>query len=282
MKIKGSQLDPVAQRILRHRVSMYQRHDDVIVQRATGAPQDRLSPKQLWYQGVFGLLGRMTTHAISQDYLTAVEMVKGTLMVPRDFLTMCYTGSGYVIDLWDGRQTHREPTYPTPTHDRNKTMLIDGTAMDIYARTPNATPYAQLGQAYRLPWNFRAREIWIAINGLINQQYVGRLAILDSTNLVVDYVEGAPETVWNTGVRYYRWETPMLIPAGSRIAIIAALISATGTTPCRAALQSGNRPVYPDISVGTVAYDTTTLAIGQAMAATPSNSIATVLMGDPE
>lgn len=67
---------------------------------AQAKPPKRLKrnkPYQFYREGEFGWAGRFAANPLPIDYMTAVEMVKGTQMVPRDFLTQCMFGRGYII-----------------------------------------------------------------------------------------------------------------------------------------------------------------------------------------
>lgn len=56
-----------------------------------------------WYrQEEFAIAARWASNPEPLSYATAVEMVKGTSLVPRDFLMMCSMGTGYEVILKDG------------------------------------------------------------------------------------------------------------------------------------------------------------------------------------
>jgi len=60
------------------------------------------SPYDLWRQKEFAYVARAVSTPFPLDYGTAVEMVKGTTYVPRDFLMMCAFANAYEIRSPDG------------------------------------------------------------------------------------------------------------------------------------------------------------------------------------
>lgn len=66
----------------------------------------------VWYRELFAIAARMASNPHSLDYQTAVEMVKGTQYVPRDWLMMCIYGKAYDIEMPDG--TVLVPTWKGP------------------------------------------------------------------------------------------------------------------------------------------------------------------------
>lgn len=62
------------------------------------------TPYDFYKQKEFGIAARMAANPIDLDYGTAVEMVKGSTLVPRDFLLQCAYGRAYVIEQEDGFQ----------------------------------------------------------------------------------------------------------------------------------------------------------------------------------
>lgn len=68
--------------------------------------------QSVWWRGVFSIAAKMAADPISLDYQTAVEMVKGTEMVPRDWLMKCAYGTAYEIVMPDGQVL--APSYKGP------------------------------------------------------------------------------------------------------------------------------------------------------------------------
>lgn len=69
-----------------------------------GAPK---TPYDRWRHKEFGIVANMVSSPIDLDYGTALEMVKGTTYVPRDFLMMCVFANAYVIKNPDGTEWTR-------------------------------------------------------------------------------------------------------------------------------------------------------------------------------
>lgn len=65
------------------------------------------TPYDRWRHKEFGLVANMVSSPIDLDYGTALEMVKGTTYVPRDFLMMCVFANAYVIKNPDGTEWTR-------------------------------------------------------------------------------------------------------------------------------------------------------------------------------
>lgn len=65
-----------------------------------------------WWRDLFAIAAQMAANPESLDYQTAVEMVKGTEMVPRDWLMKCCYGTAYEVVLPDG--TTMEASYKGP------------------------------------------------------------------------------------------------------------------------------------------------------------------------
>lgn len=70
------------------------------------------TPYDLWRQKEFAWVANAVSSPFALDYGTAVEMVKGTTYVPRDFLMMCAYGNAYEIRNQDGTiwQRYRDVT----------------------------------------------------------------------------------------------------------------------------------------------------------------------------
>lgn len=60
------------------------------------------TPYDRWRQAEFAWVANAVSNPFALDYGTAVEMVKGTTYVPRDFLMMCAFANAYVLTSQDG------------------------------------------------------------------------------------------------------------------------------------------------------------------------------------
>lgn len=97
MKVELAALDPDA--LPRHKGS-YLVVDTKWGPRLVTWPKPRgkaKTPYDWFRQQEFAIAGWMAANPSPLDYLTAVEMTKGTHQVPRDFLTMCAFGRAYTL-----------------------------------------------------------------------------------------------------------------------------------------------------------------------------------------
>lgn len=104
---------------------------------AQAKPPKRLKrnkPYQFYREKEFGWVGRFAANPLPIDYMTAVEMVKGTQMVPRDFLTQCMYGRGYIIQ---GGPFTNWPNYRDVTNNPQYVLeLLDPEVGAIISRDP--------------------------------------------------------------------------------------------------------------------------------------------------
>lgn len=63
---------------------------------------DKPTPYEFYRRGEFAHAGRFSASPFTLDLETATHFVKGTSMVPRDFLMRCAMGVGYVVVMPDG------------------------------------------------------------------------------------------------------------------------------------------------------------------------------------
>jgi hypothetical protein len=87
----------------------------------------------LWAQKRFGIAAIMAANPFWLDYLTAVHMVKGTTLVPRDWLMMCAVGKAYILQLEDGT------IWPSRTSMSINPQLV----LDEISSTTGATLYRE-------------------------------------------------------------------------------------------------------------------------------------------
>lgn len=65
------------------------------------------TPYQVYTREEFKIAARWAANPLELEYETAVNLVKGTEMVPRDFLIRCMYGNGYVFVQEDGTESTR-------------------------------------------------------------------------------------------------------------------------------------------------------------------------------
>jgi hypothetical protein len=87
----------------------------------------------LWAQKRFGVAAIMAANPFWLDYLTAVHMVKGTTLVPRDWLMMCAVGKAYILQLEDGTE------WPSRTSMSINPQLV----LDEISSTPGSILYRE-------------------------------------------------------------------------------------------------------------------------------------------
>lgn len=95
---------------------------------------NRRKPYQFYREQEFGWAGKFASNPLAIDYETAVEMVKGTTMVPRDFLTQCMFGRAYVIE---GGPFTNWPNYRDVTNNPQYVLeLLDPVEGAVIVRDP--------------------------------------------------------------------------------------------------------------------------------------------------
>lgn len=95
---------------------------------------NRKKPYQFYREKEFGWAGRFAANPLAIDFETALEMVKGTQMVPRDFLTQCMYGRGYVIQ---GGPYTNWPNYRDVTNNPQYVLeLLDPDVGAVIVRDP--------------------------------------------------------------------------------------------------------------------------------------------------
>jgi hypothetical protein len=108
---------------------------------------NRKKPYQFYREREFGWAGRFAANPLPIDYMTAVEMVKGTQMVPRDFLTQCMYGRGYIIQggpftNWPNyRDVTNNPQYVLELLDPDIGAMIVRDPIGWVARPPGQEGY---------------------------------------------------------------------------------------------------------------------------------------------
>lgn len=108
---------------------------------------NRKKPYQFYREKEFGWAGKFASNALAIDYATAVEMVKGTTMVPRDFLTQCMFGRAYIIEgggftNWPNyRDVTNNPQYVLELLDPEVGAIISRDQIGWVARPPGQEGY---------------------------------------------------------------------------------------------------------------------------------------------
>lgn len=95
-------IDPASPPRVRGQFLVQKWRDKYIMRRwpRRGGPRD--ARLRNWQRDQFGLAAQMCANPWPVDLWTAIEIVKGTQMIPRDFLMMCCYGRGYIIEDVDG------------------------------------------------------------------------------------------------------------------------------------------------------------------------------------
>ena len=108
---------------------------------------NRKKPYQYYREKEFGWVGHFASNPLPIDFMTAVEMVKGSQMVPRDFLTQCMYGRGYVIQggpytNWPNyRDVTNNPQYVLELLDPDVGAIISRDPIGWVARPPGQEGY---------------------------------------------------------------------------------------------------------------------------------------------
>lgn len=108
---------------------------------------NRSKPYQFYREMEFGWAGKFASNPLPIDYETAVEMVKGTTMVPRDFLTQCMFGRAYIIEggpftNWPNyRDVTNNPQYVLELLDPEVGAMIVRDPIGWVARPPGSEGY---------------------------------------------------------------------------------------------------------------------------------------------
>lgn len=125
---------------------------------ASGWPVSRGAPKtpyDFYKQAEFWYAAKMAANPYPLDLGTAIEMVKGTTLVPRDWLMMCAYGRAYIIENPDGSQwSNYRDMAPNVQY-----------VLDLLGRTAGDLIYANNDGWYTLPRG-NAGNLLTIVNGL--------------------------------------------------------------------------------------------------------------------
>ena len=190
-------IDPDAPPRVRGQFIVQKWRDKYIMRRwpRRGGPLDKRIRE--WQRAQFSIAAQMCANPYPIDLWTAIEVVKGTMMVPRDFLMMCCYARGYVVVGPDGIEWTVADHGPPPI-----------TEMEIITMQ-QANPLGWPGPA--LSWyttasigaNFmRLKPVIVTPDMIINGVQIPAItasATAHMTPVLYQHVSGAPYTLLTSG-----------------------------------------------------------------------------------
>jgi hypothetical protein len=150
-----------------------------------------------WQRDQFGLAAQMAANPWPIDYWTAVEVVKGAQMVPRDFLMMCIYGKGYVVEGPDGEQWTVADHGPPPIPEEVIVALNQANPLGWPGTALSWASTASIG------FNFlRLKPVVITADMIITGIQLGVLSAAATAHLtpvIYDHLGGVPTNLLASG-----------------------------------------------------------------------------------
>lgn len=242
MKIKPGPLTQAAIPMLRGIAQLRDTAHGVVVQGWPSPKRRPLTPAEQWYREQFGRAGRMASMPTWQDYQTAVEMVKGTTMVPRDFLTSAIYGKAYEVVLPDGTTMDvtdkGPPTEVTDVPQQWMMSLFD----DAYNAGASTSLFAWKGTSITPQIDLKIRglqSIFTAVQGGTYQMCLGTVGP-GSTVGEIGFSDTWVATDNTRALRRFQMEVD--IPAFTRIFIMTGRTDTAGNVAINA--YANNTPKF--------------------------------------
>lgn len=265
MKIDPADLDPDTLPTPRPFFYLRDTRWGVVAQARPSYRKPKPGDARWWWQKQFGLAARMAADPIWQDYGTALEMVKGTTMVPRDFLMQCIYGNAYIITETDGQEWVPTPkTLPeTPQEEdmRQWTWAVMGTP---YSGSLSSAGYAWKGNSFLPAISAPVTGASAIFNAVAAGTYQMAICDLDNTNTVTAVTLSTPQTGL-TGLKSFAFEIAYDMQAGKRIGLLVGRTDQTGTFPLPISYHSSAGFLWPNEPLNAVRLAKTTISIGDTL-----------------
>lgn len=236
MKFDSAQLTPDALALYRRSIMIRATKHGVVGQSYPRAPRKEGSLLQKQYRTRFGLAARMASNPEPLQYLTAVELAKGTEQVPRDILTMAALGNYYIIVNPDGSEWgHVEgPVFVNPVPDvEEEAMFIWPLGDSAYGISDSTSPFAAKGYSTTFNEDFALSEMAAIVTKNGNDTLMASCAEVDAFNNLQNVTNSEILDNGIGGHQFVSFPIEKQLKANVRYAFQIVITSGSAVTPLR-------------------------------------------------
>jgi len=187
-----------------------------------------------WQRKQFAIVGQMAANPEPISLATATLIVKGTQMIPRDFLTMCCYGRGYIIEGPDGEVWPVAYHGPPELAPEEEEVAITGQWACNVPLGTSSSAYAAKGAILEPTVAAKVQALAFPVEAVSGATYQAGIYRVDGSDVIQEIVAlspvlNAPATLYTTQVFQFNAEATLAI--GTRYALLHLRTDGSGTTP---------------------------------------------------